>query len=319
VVAAAPKGMIRVPGGTLLMGSERFYPEEAPIRPVEVQSFWMDEHPVTNAQYRRFVEATGYATLAESAPDAADYPGADPALLQPGSVVFQKPDGPTGLEDPHRWWAYVPGAWWRHPGGRGTTLHGLERHPVVHVAYEDALAYAAWAGKALPSEAEWEHAANGGREGAVFPWGDEFAPRGRMMANTWQGEFPWQNLLLDGHEATSPVRSFPPNGFGLYDVVGNVWEWTTELFALRPDESAPSPCCAPPEVALATGVDADHRQHEREIPRRTIKGGSHLCAPNYCLWYRASARQAEAVDTSTSHLGFRCVIRDRTAPTTPRG
>jgi sulfatase modifying factor 1 len=309
VIDVAHKGMVRVPGGTLLMGSERFYPEEAPVHPVEVGAFLMDEHPVTNAQFRRFVEATGHETLAERAPEPVDYPDADPALLQPGSLVFQKPEAPIGLEDPYRWWAYVPGAWWRHPKGHGSTLHGLERHPVVHVAYEDAVAYATWAGKSLPSEAEWEHAANGGRVGTVFPWGDEFAPRGRMMANTWQGEFPWQNLLLDGHEGTSPVRSFPPNGFGLYDVVGNVWEWTADVFSLRAGQPAPAPCCAPSEAVPANGADPG----QREIPRRTIKGGSHLCAPNYCLRYRASARQGEAVDTSTTHLGFRCVVREETS------
>jgi formylglycine-generating enzyme required for sulfatase activity len=259
-----------------------------------VDGFWIDRHPVTNAQFRRFVKATGYVTVAEQAPDPADYPDADPALLVPGALVFQPTAGPVDLRDWRTWWAWVPGADWRHPEGPGSTLHGRDRHPVVQVCYADALAYAAWAGKALPSEAEWEYAARGGLEGKVFCWGDEPTPKGRQMANTWQGEFPWQNLLLDRYERTSPVGSFPPNGFGLHDMAGNVWEWTSDLFT--PDHSDES-CCAP------------HHSGEA-IPRRVIKGGSHLCAPSYCLRYRPAARQGEAIDTATTHIGFRCVLRD---------
>jgi sulfatase modifying factor 1 len=200
------------------------------------------------------------------------------------------------LDDVRSWWEYVPGAFWKKPGGPGTTINGRDRHPVVQVAYEDAEAYASWSGKALPTEAEWEYAARGGLEGAAFAWGDDHFPNGKPMANTWQGEFPWQNLKADGYEGTSPVGSFPPNGYGLYDVTGNVWEWTSDWFRADRSEEA-SPCCAPP-------VRAGER-----FPRKVIKGGSHLCAPNYCLRYRPAARQGETVDTSTGHIGFRCVVR----------
>jgi formylglycine-generating enzyme required for sulfatase activity len=266
------------------MGDDRFYPEERPVRDVEVEPFRIDARAVTVAEFARFVGETGHVTVAERPPDPADYPGADPDLLVPGSLVFHRTDGPVDLRDVRNWWSYVPGASWRD---------GRDDHPVTHVAYEDAAAYAAWAGKELPTEAEWERAARGGLEGAVFAWGDEELPAGRPMANTWQGEFPWQNLLVDGHEGTSPVGSFPPNGYGLYDMTGNVWEWTADPF----DGAATArPCCAP-------DPGAGH------IPRRVIKGGSHLCAPNYCLRYRPAARQAESVDSSTSHIGFRCVVR----------
>jgi formylglycine-generating enzyme required for sulfatase activity len=296
--------MRHLPGGTFAMGSEDFYPEERPVHRVHVDGFWVDENPVTNGDFDRFVEATGHRTMAETAPVADDYPDADPELLVPGSVVFTGADGPVPLDDATRWWAYRPGAWWRAPEGPGSDLDGRDRHPVVHVAYEDAVAYADWAGKALPTEAEWEYAARGGLDGAVFPWGNEEMPKGRPMANTWQGRFPSENLLLDRYAGTSPVRSFRPNGYGLYDVVGNVWEWTSDWFTSHHPEPAPSPCCAPrnPRVSEPGEGDLDGR--------RVIKGGSHLCAPNYCLRYRPAARQAETVDTSTSHLGFRCIVRD---------
>ncbi len=215
------------------MGSEGFYPEERPVRHVEVDGFWIDDHPVTVAEFRRFVRATGYVTLAERPLDPAQYPGADPALLSPGSLVFFPTAGRVDLRDVAQWWRYTPGASWRHPAGPGSTLHGLDRHPVTHVAAEDADAYAAWAGKELPTEAEWEFAARGGLAGAVFTWGDDPAPKGRAMANTWQGEFPWQNLKPPGRRGTSPVGSFPPNGYGLYDMAGNVWEWTSDYFVAQ--------------------------------------------------------------------------------------
>jgi formylglycine-generating enzyme len=287
------KDMVELPGGTFRMGSDRFYPEEAPVREVTVGGFAIDRHPVTVAEFRRFVKSTGYVTDAEKPPAPQDYPDADPALLVPGSLVFQRTAGPVPLDDWRNWWHWVPGADWRHPEGRDTTVGGRERHPVTHVTHGDATAYAEWAGKALPTEAEWEYAARGGLDGAIFTWGDEFAPKGRMMANTWQGEFPWQNLLLDRHERTSPVESYPPNGYGLYDMAGNVWEWTDDWFTSR--GASASPCCAPA---------ADER-----FPRRVTKGGSHLCAPNYCLRYRPAARQGEAIDSSTGHIGFRCVVR----------
>jgi len=286
-----------VPGGTFLMGSEDFYPEERPVRPVAVEGFWMDEHLVTAADFRRFARATGYVTLAERSPNAVDYPDADPALLVPGSLVFRKTAGPVRLDDYRSWWEYMPRASWRRPGGPGTTINGRDRHPVVHIAYEDAQAYATWVGKALPTETEWERAARGGLDGKTFAWGDEHFPDGKPVANTWQGEFPWQNLKLDGFEGTSPVGSFAPNGYGLYDMCGNVWEWTTSWFSTgHGSESAP-PCC-PPE---RTGGES--------FPRKVIKGGSHLCAPNYCLRYRPAAKQGETIDTSTGHIGFRCVVR----------
>jgi len=286
--------MAWIEGGEFSMGDERFYPEERPVRRVSVEGFWMDEHPVTAADFRRFVRETGYVTVAERPLDAAAYPDALPELLVPGSLVFRRTDRPVDLRDFTQWWEYVPGASWRRPQGPGSTINGRDRHPVVHVAFEDAQAYASWVGKELPAEAEWEFAARGGLELAVFAWGDEHFPDGRPAANTWQGEFPWQNLKLDGYEGTSPVRSFPANGYGLFDVCGNVWEWTTDFFSAE-NEKPLRPCCVP--------------QDPRDIPRRVIKGGSHLCAPNYCLRYRPSARQAETIDTSTGHIGFRCILR----------
>ena len=292
--SAILKNMVELPGGTFRMGSKDFYPEERPVREVSVDGFWIDRQPVTVAKFRRFVKDTGYVTWAERAPNPADYPDADPELLVPGSLLFRKSAGPVNLNDYSNWWAWTPGADWRHPEGPGSNVGGRERHPVTHVAHADAVAYAEWAGKSLPTEAEWEYAARGGLDGAVFAWGDEFAPQGRMMANTWQGEFPWQNKLLDRYEGTSPVETYPPNGYGLYDVAGNVWEWTDDWFVASVAETRS--CCVP---TLAG----------ERFPRRVIKGGSHLCAPNYCLRYRPAARQGEAVDTSTSHIGFRCVVR----------
>jgi formylglycine-generating enzyme len=303
------KNMVHVPGGLFLMGSEDFYPEERPVHQVHVDGFLMDRHPVTVAEFRRFVKATGYITVAERTPDATHYPGADPDLLVPGSLVFDPPGHPVDLRDPSNWWSYRPEAQWRHPDGPGSTLHGRERHPVTHVAPEDAEAYATWIGKELPTEAEWESAARGGLEGATFVWGNEFAPKGKMMANTWQGEFPWQNLETDGYQRTSPVMSFPPNGYGLFDMAGNVWEWTSDYFATFGERSERS-CCVP-RNPRATSWDESLVAGEpgANIPRRVIKGGSHLCAPNYCLRYRPAARQSEAIDTSTAHIGFRCVAR----------
>jgi formylglycine-generating enzyme required for sulfatase activity len=291
------------------MGSEDFYPEEAPVHRVGVDGFWMDEHPVTVAEFRRFVKATGYVTCAERAPNPLDYPDADPALLVPGSLVFRGTAGPVDLRDPRHWWAWAPGAFWRRPEGPGSNVGGRELHPVVHVAVEDAEAYAAWVGKELPTEARWEYAARGGLDGAVFVWGNQEAPRGRPMANVWQGRFPWENLVSDGYERTSPVGRFPANGYGLSDMAGNVWEWTADYFTPRHPADAGKSCCAPrnPRVTSPDELDAAGRAGAH-IPRRVIKGGSHLCAPNYCLRYRPAARQGEAIDTSTSHIGFRCVL-----------
>jgi formylglycine-generating enzyme len=284
--------MAQIAPGSFLMGSDAFYPEEAPVRRVDVGAFWIDERPVSVAEFRRFVKATGHVTVAERTPAAADFPDADPALLVPGSLVFHATRGPVDLRDVGNWWSYVPGARWDRPEGPGSDVYTRGRHPVTQVAYEDAEAYASWAGKRLPTEAEWEYAARGGLEGAKYAWGDDPFPGGRAMANTWQGEFPWQNLCLDGFAGTSPVGSFPPNGYGLFDMTGNVWEWTSDRFQATPQAHA---CCAP----SAAGEE-----------RRVIKGGSYLCAPSYCLRYRPAARQSETVDTSTAHLGFRCVARD---------
>jgi sulfatase modifying factor 1 len=302
--------MAWVPGGTFLMGSNDFYPEERPAHRVTVDGFWVDEHPVTNAEFRAFIEATGHVTVAERPPDPADYPGVDPALLVPGSLVFRRPLRRVDLRDYHAWWGYVPGACWNRPEGPESTLEGRDRHPVAHVAYEDAEAYARWTGKALPTEAEWEFAARGGLEGAVFVWGDEFAPEGNMLANTWQGEFPWQNFTTDGYEGTSPVGAFPANGYGLYDVAGNVWEWTGDFFTPRHPDEVVRTCCVPrnPRVESAERSYAAG-QPDAHIPRKVLKGGSHLCAPNYCLRYRPAARQGEAIDTSACHVGFRCIAR----------
>jgi formylglycine-generating enzyme required for sulfatase activity len=312
-VTAPTNDMAWLEGGTFRMGSDAYYAEEAPVHRVTVGGFWVDRHPVTVRWFRRFVDATGYVTVAERPLDPADYPGVDPALLQPGSLVFQKAPHRVSLRDHTQWWAYVPGASWRHPRGPGSSLAGLDRHPVTHVAHEDAAAYAAWAGKALPTEAEWEYAARGGLDGAAFAWGEQERPGGHLMANHWQGEFPWENRKAKGWEGTSPVGSFPPNGYGLHDVTGNVWEWTDDYFTPRHPDDAPSSCCVPvdprassPQDSFAVGQPGAH------IPRRVIKGGSHLCAPNYCLRYRPAARQAEMIESSTSHLGFRCIVRPRT-------
>jgi formylglycine-generating enzyme required for sulfatase activity len=322
-IARPPKNMVWVPAGVFAMGSEDFYPEERPVHNVEVDGFWMDQHPVTVAEFRRFVKATGHVTMAETAPDPLEFPDASPAQLVPGSLVFTPPPGPVSLDDFRAWWSWTPAAQWRHPEGPGSTLHGRDLHPVTHVAYVDALAYAAWASKELPTEAEWEYAARGGLEGAVYAWGDEFAPRARMMANTWQGDFPLHNDLLDGYDRTSPVGKFPANGYGLVDITGNVWEWTCQDFTSSHAEAAgaaamatdpvahTASCCGPQrEPTLATSssqLPAD--QLPRAPSPKVVKGGSHLCAPNYCLRYRPAARQRQTVDTSTSHLGFRCIIR----------
>lgn len=301
------------------MGSEDFYPEERPVREVSVDGFWMDAHPVTNADFGRFARAKSYVTVAERPLDPDQYPGADPALLMPGSLVFRKAAGPVDLSDYHLWWGYVPGTQWRHPGGPGTGVRKRPDHPVVQVAFEDASAYATWAGKELPTEAEWEFAARGGLDGVVFSWGDDHFPDGKPMANTWQGEFPWQNLRLDGFEGTSPVGSFPPNGYGLVDMTGNVWEWTSDWYVPRHPKAPTSSCCAPdgplhnprvtsPDRSFDVGRPGEH------IPRRVIKGGSHLCAPNYCLRYRPSARQPQMIDSSMAHLGFRCIVRQSDPP-----
>ena len=293
--------MVWIPGGEFAMGSTDFYPEERPVHRARVGGFWIDEHPVTVAEFRRFVKVTGHRTTAEAAPSAADFPDADPEQLVPGSLVFRPTTGQVRLDDYTQWWAWTPGADWRHPEGPASTVNGRDRHPVTHVSLFDAQAAYAWAGKNLPTEAEWEFAARGGLEGARFAWGDEELVHHRHQANTWQGEFPWQNLLDDGHLGTSPVGAFPPSQYGLLDITGNVWEWTLDPWT---SDHSPS-CCAPVKPTAPSSP----------YPRRVVKGGSHLCAPNYCLRYRPAARQGQTEDTSTAHLGFRCVLRSPPSPT----
>ena len=290
------------------MGSDGHYPEEAPAHKVTVDGFWMDPYAVTNSEFHRFVEETGHITLAERPANAADYPGAKPELLVPSSMMFKKATGQIDLTNYYNWWTYVAGADWRHPLGPGSTLEGLWNHPVVHVAFADAEAFAQWAGKELPTEAEWEFAARGTFYGAEYVWGNEITPNGKRMANTWQGEFPWENLLEDGYEWTAPVGSFPPNEFGLYEMVGNVWEWTTDWY--QDHDRIQHACCTlqnPRGAALDESYDPCIP--EIKIPRKVIKGGSYLCAPNYCRRYRPAARMAQSIDTSTCHLGFRCIVR----------
>jgi len=302
--------MIWVPGGTSWMGSNEHYPEEAPTHRVSLDGFWIDTTPVTNAAFAAFVAATGYVTEAEKAPDPQHYPGASPDMLYAGSLIFHKTQGPVSLSEWSRWWEFRRGAWWREPYGPGSSIATLDDHPVVHVAYADALAYARWADKDLPTEAEWEFAARGGLESAPFAWGDVMRPEGRIMANTWQGIFPHHNTREDGWEATSPVGTFPPNGYGLFDMIGNVWEWTQDFWTPRHSKDAAKSCCIPSNPRVdAAGASFDPLQPEIRIPRRVLKGGSFLCAPNHCRRYRPAARHAEAVDTSTCHVGFRCVVR----------
>jgi formylglycine-generating enzyme len=300
--------MERIPGGSFWMGSTRFYREEAPEREIAVGSFLMDRYPVTNARFARFVSETGHLTLAEREPEVMDYPGALHHLLVPGSVVFRRPMRRMDPNNHLAWWSFVPGASWRHPYGPATSLFGLLDHPVVHIAYEDAAAYASWAGKQLPSEAEWERAARGGLDRKDYAWGDDLRPGGRHMANVWQGTFPQENLVEDGWDSTSPVGSFPPNEFGLFDMIGNVWEWTADAWT---EGHVPSGFSGAAESVGEELREAhqDPRRLARRIAHKVLKGGSFLCAPNHCARYQPAARIPQQVDTATCHQGFRCIIR----------
>jgi sulfatase modifying factor 1 len=314
--------MLTIPAGSFSMGSDRFYAEEAPAHRAEVNAFRLDRHPVTNRQFAAFVEATGYRTVAEMSLPVADFPFLTEADRQPGSLTFRQTSGPVDLRNWRAWWAWTPGANWRHPFGPDSDLAGRDDHPVVQVAFRDATAYAEWAGKRLPTEVEWERAARGSAEGHEYAWGDELHPAGALLANTWQGEFPYLNLGAEGWVGTSPVGTFPPNEYGLVDMIGNVWEWTTTVFTqdhrarhaaasnlLATTPSAESGCgqgcmCGPSDSGKPsrTGATPD------ATARRTTKGGSHLCAPEYCQRYRPAARSPQTEDSATTHLGFRCAL-----------
>lgn len=282
--------LVALPGSSYQMGSTRFYPEEGPVHTVSVPAFSIEAHPVTNTQFAEFVSATGYLTVAERPLDPALYPGVAEADLQPGALVFRQTPGPVNLRDWRQWWTWVPGACWKHPFGPDSDVGDLPDHPVVQVAYPDAAAYAQWAGRRLPTEAEWEYAAGAGAT-TIYAWGDEVAPGGRLMANTWQGRFPYANDGALGFVGTSPVGTFPPNAFGLSDMIGNVWEWTTTRYAARHQNR--NSCCPAP-------ADGDPSVHQ------ALKGGSHLCAPEYCHRYRPAARSPQSQDSATTHIGFRC-------------
>jgi formylglycine-generating enzyme len=284
--------LIELPAGSFVMGSTDFYLEEAPVRTVSVSDFAIDRHPVTNAQFGEFVARTGYVTIAEKKPDPVVYPDVHPDDLTPGALVFRPTSGPVDLRDWRQWWEWVPYANWRRPFGPGSDIADKADHPVVQVAYADAAAYARWADRRLPTEAEWEYAAHAGTA-TTYPWGEEATPGGRLMANTWQGRFPYHNDGADGWIGTSPVGSFPPNGFGLVDMIGNVWEWTSTRYLPHHQVlPASTPCCGP---------DTDPGVNQ------TLKGGSHLCAPQYCHRYRPAARSPQSQDSATTHIGFRCV------------
>ena len=313
--AGFTKGMVWIPGGTFWMGSENGQPDELPVHQVTVDGFWIDKTEVSNEQFEKFVRATSYVTVAERKPDPKDFPDAPLENLVPGSIVFSPPNigelnrqrveqglarlAEVPLEDHFLWWRYVPGANWRHPEGPSSDLKGREKHPVVHVAWEDAVGYCRWAAKRLPTEAEWEYAARGGLDRQRYVWGQEQTPGGKWPANIWQGRFPTENKLEDGFQGTAPVASFAPNGYGLYDMSGNVWEWYADWYL--PDYYAHSPAKNPP------GPDRSYDPNEPGVVKRVQRGGSYLCSDLYCLGYRPGARMKSTPDTGLSHTGFRCV------------
>ncbi len=296
----SPPGMVWVPGGEFVMGSvEAEYPDAQPRHRVVVNGFWMDKTEVTNAHFAEFVRATGYVTVAERPPDPKDFPQVPPEKLVPGSLVFTPPKEDVGLDNPYVWWRFVPGANWRHPEGPDSSIADRMDHPVVHVCWHDAVAYAAWAGKRLPTEAEWEFASRGGLAEKIYCWGDELLVNGRWMANIWQGRFPRENTAEDGFRGTAPVASFPPNGYGLYDMAGNVWEWCADWY--RPDYYAVSPRNNP------QGPHSSFDPLEPGVPKKVQRGGSFLCSELYCVRYKPGTRGKGAIDTGSSHVGFRCV------------
>ena len=290
-----------LPGGSFTMGSDDFYPDERPAHEASVDPFWIDTHQVTNADFAEFVADTGYLTVAERALDPVDFPDLDRDDLVPGSMVFTPTLGPVDLRDWRQWWRWQPGAQWRHPEGPDSSIDGRMTHPVVQVAYEDAAAYAAWSGKRLPTEAEFEYAARGGTDTA-FAWGDEAHPGGVAQANSWLGRFPYDDQGPYGG-STAPVGSYPANGFGLFDAIGNVWEWTTDYYL--PRHQLPGAAAVElehrSELLAAASAEAGSR-----MPRRVLKGGSYLCSPDYCLRFRPAARSPQADDSAATHIGFRC-------------
>lgn len=320
-------GMRWIPAGEFTMGSDdpKTMPNERPARRVRVDGFWMDETPVTNAQYRNFAEATGYVTVAERPVDWEEIrkqvppgtPKPPDEALAPGSLVFTPPKGPVDLREMAAWWTWTTGANWRHPQGPASTIEGLDDYPVLHIAYEDAVAYANWAKKRLPTEAEWEYASGGGvTSNTRYWWGDEFVPTvgphaGRFMANTFTGDFPWRNTVEDGFAGVAPVRAFPANGYGLHGMSGNVWNWTSDLYradaharAMLETKESGAACCHNPTGPRST---FDPSRHVPAAEERVIKGGSFLCNPSYCESYRPTARRGTPIDTGTGHIGFRCV------------
>jgi formylglycine-generating enzyme required for sulfatase activity len=307
--------MVWIPGGEFSMGCDdprgkpfggkEPMPDARPVHRVHIDGFWIDSTEVTNDQFAVFVVATGYVTVAEMPPRAEDFPGAPPENLVAGSIVFSPPDGPVSLDNHYQWWAYIPGANWRHPTGPDSSIEGLGTHPVVQIAHDDAVAYAAWAGKRLPTEAEWEFAARCGLTGALYPWGDEFRPEGREMANTWQGPFPNPNTAEDGFVFAAPVATFPANGYGLYDMSGNVWEWCADWY--RPDTYTRDARRPGQPLRNPQGPDTSHDPQEPGQAKRVLRGGSFLCTEQYCSRYIVGTRGKGEISSGANHIGFRCV------------
>ena len=295
----APEGMVWIPGGTFWMGADDTSMADAtPVHEVTVSGFWMDRTEVTNRQFGEFVKHTAYITVAERPPDPKNFPAAPPEKLVPGSIVFTPPAGRVSLDDPLVWWRYVPGANWRHPEGPGSSIAGKDDHPVVQICWYDAVAFAQWAGKRLPTEAEWEIAARGGRQRARYVWGNELRPGGIWQANIWEGHFPDENSSDDGFARTAPVATFPPNDFGLYDIAGNVWEWCSDWYRPKYENSTQRD---------PAGPSSSDDPSEPGIPKRVQRGGSFLCSDQYCTRYLPGARGKGAPDSAASHVGFRCV------------
>lgn len=295
-----PPKMVWIPGGTFQMGTnDPMFPDAQPLHNVTVNGFYMDEHEVTNAEYAKFVNATNYITVAERKLDPKDYPGVPPESLVPGSGVFSPPNHKVSLDDPLQWWQYVPGASWRHPFGPNSSVEDVPNNPVVHISYEDAIAYAKWAGKRLPTEAEWEYAARAGRGNQTYYWGNELKPGGKWVANIYQGDFPNKNTSEDGYAGIAPVKSFPANPFGLYDMDGNVWEWCNDFY--RPDYYQHSPSNNP------QGPSDSYDPDEPNAVKRVQRGGSFICSDQYCIRYKAGSRGKGEVQSGSNNLGFRCV------------